>query len=128
MRQALKDMPSAQRPLVFTKCGLRWDDNNRMAPPQNVGAPTSIRAECEASLKRLGLERIDLYQMHWPARDGTPIEDYWQTLLDLKAEGKVRAVGLSNHNVAQLDGGREDRPRRHAAAAVLRHPPRVRRQ
>ncbi len=102
VRQALKDMPSAQRPLVFTKCGLRWDDNNRMAPPQNVGAPTSIRAECEASLKRLGLERIDLYQMHWPARDGTFIEAYWQTLVDLKAEGKVRAVGLSNHNVAQL--------------------------
>ncbi len=102
VRQALKDMPSAQRPFVFTKCGLRWDDDNRMAPPQNVGAPASIRAECEASLKRLGLERIDLYQMHWPARDGTPIEVYWRTLLDLKAEGKVRAVGLSNHNLAQL--------------------------
>ena len=102
VRQALKDMPSAQRPFVFTKCGLRWDDSNRMAAPQNVGAPASIRAECEASLKRLGLERIDLYQMHWPARDGTPIDEYWQTLLALKAEGKVRAVGLSNHSVAQL--------------------------
>ncbi|HYI04842.1 MAG TPA: aldo/keto reductase [Reyranella sp.] len=102
VRQALKDMPSAQRPFVFTKCGLRWDDDNRMAAPQNVGAPASIRAECEASLKRLGLERIDLYQMHWPARDGTPIDEYWQTLLALKAEGKVRAVGLSNHSVAQL--------------------------
>jgi aryl-alcohol dehydrogenase-like predicted oxidoreductase len=46
---------------------------------------------------------IDLYQMHWPARDGTPIEDYWGALLDLKAEGKVRAVGLSNHNAIQLE-------------------------
>lgn len=99
---ALKDIPTAQRPFVFTKCGLRWDDNDPMAPPQNVGKPASIRAECEASLKRLGLERIDLYQMHWPAKDGTPIEEYWRTLLDLKKEGKVRAVGLSNHNVAQL--------------------------
>jgi aryl-alcohol dehydrogenase-like predicted oxidoreductase len=48
------------------------------------------------------MERIDLYQMHWPAEDGTPIEDYWRTLLDLRREGKVRAVGLSNHNVGQL--------------------------
>lgn len=102
VRAALEDMPVAERPLVFTKCGLRWDDNNRMASPQNVANPASIRAECEASLRRLGVERIDLYQMHWPARDGTPIEEYWRTLLDLKQEGKVRAVGLSNHNAAQL--------------------------
>jgi aryl-alcohol dehydrogenase-like predicted oxidoreductase len=53
-------------------------------------------------LQRLGIERIDLYQMHWPAEDGTPLEAYWQTLLDLKKEGKVRAVGLSNHNAEQL--------------------------
>ena len=53
-----------------------------------------IRRELEASLGRLGVERIDLYQMHWPTTDGTPIETYWQTLLDLKKEGKVRAVGL----------------------------------
>ncbi len=103
VRRALADIPAAQRPLIFTKCGLRWDDNNRMVPAQNVGKPASIREECEASLKRLGVERIDLYQMHWPARDGTPIEEYWRTLLDLKKEGKVRAVGLSNHNAAQLE-------------------------
>lgn len=103
VRRALADMPGSERPFVFTKCGLRWDENNRMAPPQNIGNPLSIRAECEASLTRLGVDRIDLYQMHWPARDGTPIEDYWRTLLDLKREGKVRAVGLSNHNAAQLE-------------------------
>lgn len=100
---ALKDMPHSERPLIFTKCGLRWDENNHMAPPQNVGKPESIRAECEASLKRLGVDRIDLYQMHWPAKDGTPIADYWGALLDLKRQGKVRAVGLSNHNVGQLE-------------------------
>jgi aryl-alcohol dehydrogenase-like predicted oxidoreductase len=79
-----------------------WDEQNRQAPPRQVGAPLSIRREVEASLRRLDIERIDLYQMHWPAEDGTPLEAYWQTLLDLKKEGKVRAIGLSNHNAAQL--------------------------
>jgi aryl-alcohol dehydrogenase-like predicted oxidoreductase len=102
VRRALAELPAHERPLVFTKCGLVWDPNNRQAPPRQVGAPASIRREVEASLRRLGVERIDLYQMHWPAEDGTPLSDYWQALLDLKAEGKVRAVGLSNHNAAQL--------------------------
>lgn len=102
VRRALAELPVDQRPLVFTKCGLVWNPNNRQAPPEQVGAPASIRREIEASLKRLGVERIDLYQMHWPAEDGTQLSGYWQTLLDLKAEGKVRAVGLSNHNAAQL--------------------------
>jgi aryl-alcohol dehydrogenase-like predicted oxidoreductase len=101
--KALRELPADRRPYVFTKCGLVWDASNRKAAPRQVGAPASIRREVEASLSRLGVERIDLYQMHWPAEDGTPIEDYWRTLLDLKQEGKVRAVGLSNHNVAQLE-------------------------
>jgi len=100
---ALKDIPANDRPLVFTKCGLTWDENDRMAMPKQVGAPDSIRCEVEHSLRRLGVERIDLYQMHWPAKDGSRVEDYWRALLDLKAEGKVRAVGLSNHNLAQLE-------------------------
>jgi aryl-alcohol dehydrogenase-like predicted oxidoreductase len=54
-------------------------------------------------LRRLSVERIDLYQMHWPAQDGTPLVDYWDTLLELKKEGKVAAVGLSNHSAAQLE-------------------------
>jgi len=103
VRAALKDIPAVDRPYVFTKCGLIWDESDRTAFPKMVGAPDSIRAEVEQSLRRLGVEQIDLYQMHWPARDGTPIEDYWRTLIDLKAEGKVRAVGLSNHNVEQLE-------------------------
>jgi aryl-alcohol dehydrogenase-like predicted oxidoreductase len=102
VRQALADMPADERPYVFTKCGLVWDPANRQAPPRQVGAPDSIRREVEDSLRRLGVERIDLYQMHWPAEDGTPLEEYWQTLLDLKRAGKVRAVGLSNHNASQL--------------------------
>jgi aryl-alcohol dehydrogenase-like predicted oxidoreductase len=101
--QALADMPVSERPFVFTKCGLMWDETDRMVMPKNIGIPTSIRHEVGASLRRLRIERIDLYQMHWPPEDGTPLEEYWQTLLDLKAEGKVRAVGLSNHNMAQLE-------------------------
>jgi aryl-alcohol dehydrogenase-like predicted oxidoreductase len=103
VRKALAEIPAARRPYVFTKCGLAWDESDRSAPPRQVGAPGSIRREVEASLKRLGVEQIDLYQMHWPAADGTALDDYWKTILDLKAQGKVRAVGLSNHNVSQLE-------------------------
>jgi aryl-alcohol dehydrogenase-like predicted oxidoreductase len=103
VRQALADIPADRRPYVFTKCGLVWDESDRKAMPRRVGVPASIRREVENSLRRLGVERIDLYQMHWPAEDGTPVEEYWQALLDLKKEGKVRAVGLSNHKVEQLE-------------------------
>jgi len=102
VRQALAPIPPSQRPYVFTKCGLTWSAANPQAMPKRTGAPASLRRELEASLRRLGVERIDLYQMHWPAGDGTPLEDYWGTLLDMKREGKVRAVGLSNHNLVQL--------------------------
>src|SRR5437660_1630287 len=100
--RALRDIPADDRPYVFTKAGLVWDDRNRAAPPRRIGDPLSLRREVEASLRRLDVERIDLYQMHWPAEDGTLLEDYWGTLLQLKEEGKVRAVGLSNHAVVQL--------------------------
>ena len=99
---ALSDIPRGERPYVFTKCGLIGDPANPHVEPKQVGAPASVRREVEASLRRLRTEHIDLYQMHWPAEDGTPLEEYWQTLLDLKREGKVGAVGLSNHNAAQL--------------------------
>jgi aryl-alcohol dehydrogenase-like predicted oxidoreductase len=101
--QALRDMGPNDRPYIFTKAGLVWDEHDRAAPPRRIGDPASIRREVEASLARLGVERIDLYQMHWPPDDGTPLADYWGALLRLKAEGKVRAVGLSNHTVAQLE-------------------------
>jgi aryl-alcohol dehydrogenase-like predicted oxidoreductase len=101
--RALRDIPEPDRPYVFTKGGLVWDENDRTRPALRVGAPASLRREVEASLRRLGVERIDLYQMHWPAEDGTPLEEYWQTFQDLKREGKVAAVGLSNHDPSQLD-------------------------
>jgi aryl-alcohol dehydrogenase-like predicted oxidoreductase len=100
---ALAGLPEAERPYVFTKGGLVWDPADRSAAPRRVGAPASIRAEVEGSLRRLRVERIDLYQMHWPAQDGTPLEEYWQVFTDLKREGKIRAAGLSNHGILQME-------------------------
>ncbi len=101
--RALHEIPPDDRPYVFSKAGLVWDEHDRAAPPRRIGDPASLRREVEASLRRLGVERIDLYQMHWPAEDGTPLEDYWGALLQFKEEGKVRAVGLSNHDAGQLE-------------------------
>ena len=100
---ALAGLPEADRPYVFTKGGQVWDPADRFAAPRRVGAPASIRTEVDASLRRLRVERIDLYQMHWPAADGTPLEEYWQVFADLKREGKIRAAGLSNHGILQLE-------------------------
>jgi aryl-alcohol dehydrogenase-like predicted oxidoreductase len=101
--RAVNALPEADRPLVFTKCGLVWDEGDRFAVPDRVGRPESIRGECEASLRRLGAERIDLLQIHWPPEDGTPVEEAWGALLDLQAEGKIRAGGVSNFTVDMLE-------------------------
>jgi len=101
--RALHDLPAGDRPYVFTKCGLIWDEQNRAAAPSRSLQPASIRRECEASLRRLGVERIDLYQFHWPDETGTRVEDSWNTLVRLKEEGKVRAIGVSNFDVPLLE-------------------------
>lgn len=101
--KALAAYGDADRPLVFTKGGLVWDDDDPRAEAARVGSPASLRREVEASLRRLAVERIDLYQMHWPAADGTPVEEYWATFLALREEGKIRAAGLSNHDVTALE-------------------------
>lgn len=98
----LRDIPQSQRPFVFTKCGMAFGED-RMAEPQRTLKPDSIRRECEASLRRLGVERIDLYQFHWPDETGTPIEDSWATMMQLIEEGKVRAGGVSNFDVNLLE-------------------------
>ncbi|GLZ33803.1 aldo/keto reductase [Lentzea sp. NBRC 105346] len=102
VRTALAPFSEADRPYVFTKCGHIWDPGDPAAPLRKVGEPANIRREVDESLRRLGVDRLDLYQMHCPPEDGTPLADYWQTLLDLKQAGKVRAVGLSNHRGPQL--------------------------
>jgi aryl-alcohol dehydrogenase-like predicted oxidoreductase len=99
----LRELPPAERPLVFTKGGLVWDEHDPMAPPRQVLKPDSIRRECEASLRRLGVDRIDLYQFHWPDETGTFIEDSWAAMVRLVEEGKVRAAGVSNFDVALLE-------------------------
>ena len=100
--RALADIPVNERPFIFTKCGMVWDDADRSIAPARRATPATIRKELEASLRRLRVERIDLYQLHWPPEDGAPLAEYWGALLDLKREGKIRAAGLSNHKADQL--------------------------
>src|SRR3954447_9914871 len=99
--RAVAALPEPDRPLLFTKCGLVWEEGGRTV--SNVLAPDSIRRECEASLRRLGVDVIDLYQIHWPATDGTPIETSWEVMVDLVESGKVRYIGASNFDVELLD-------------------------
>ena len=105
--RAVRDIPEADRPLVFTKCGLVWDPDSVWEPGatqvSNVLAPESIRKECDDSLRRLGVDVIDLYQIHWPSEDGTPIEESWGVMADLVDAGKVRFIGVSNFDVELLD-------------------------
>ena len=88
------------RPYVFTKCVLRWDAKGNVSMNFN-GA--SIRQECEDSLRRLQVEQIDLYQIHWPPQDnGRGLEEAGQTLAALQKEGKVRWIGVSNFDAIQI--------------------------
>lgn len=100
--RAVRELPAAERPFVFTKCGLIWDEKHPMVPSRRVLRPESIREECERSLARLGVERIDLYQSHWPDETGTPVEESWGEMARLVDAGKVRAIGVSNFSVALL--------------------------
>jgi aryl-alcohol dehydrogenase-like predicted oxidoreductase len=91
-----------ERPLVFTKCGLVWQDQADGVPRENL-RPAEIRRECEDSLRRLGVETIDLYQFHWPdVNTGTPVEESWGVMADLVREGKVRWAGVSNFDVEMM--------------------------
>jgi len=100
--RALKNVPEADRPYVFTKCSLVWDEGGDIS---NVLKKDSVKRECEDSLRRLQVDVIDLYQIHWPKPDGD-IEEGWEALSELKDEGKVRHVGVSNFDAGQM--GRAD--------------------
>jgi aryl-alcohol dehydrogenase-like predicted oxidoreductase len=99
----LKTLPAADRPLVFTKCGLVWNPQTPMEDARRILSPASIRRECEDSLRRLDVERIDLYQFHRPDDSGVPVEDSWAEMIRLVDEGKVRLAGLSNFDVPLLE-------------------------
>jgi aryl-alcohol dehydrogenase-like predicted oxidoreductase len=91
---------SGPRPYVFTKCGLRWDTKGNV---KRVLSSDSIRREVEDSLRRLSLEVIDLYQVHWPPDpDSAELEEGWSTVASLQRQGKVRWIGVSNFSVQQL--------------------------
>ena len=97
--RALKEWHGS-RPYVFTKCGLRGDVAGEV---QKVLSADSILGEVEDSLRRLSADVIDLYQIHWPPDpDSSALEEGWSTLANLKREGKVRWIGVSNFNVQQL--------------------------
>jgi aryl-alcohol dehydrogenase-like predicted oxidoreductase len=105
--RALKEW-RGPRPYVFTKCVLTWDEKGKISP---VFSADSIRRECQDSLRRLQVETIDLYQMHWPPADSGPaLEEAWQTLAALKKEGKVRWIGVSNFNVEQIQRAQKIAP------------------
>jgi aryl-alcohol dehydrogenase-like predicted oxidoreductase len=97
--QALKSVPESERPYVFTKCSLVWDGGGDIS---NVLEKNSVKRECEESLRRLQTDVIDLYQIHWPRPDEY-IEEGWEAMAELKDEGKVRHIGVSNFDVSQME-------------------------
>lgn len=96
----------SRRPYIFTKCAMVWDTEGQIT---NVLKGDSIRRDVEASLKRLRVDVIDLMQIHWP-RAQADIEEAWQTLTDLKRAGKIRYIGASNFDVAQMERARKIAP------------------
>jgi aryl-alcohol dehydrogenase-like predicted oxidoreductase len=88
---------TSHKPYIFTKATLVWDETREVTNSQK-----QIRSECEASLRRLQVETIDLYQVHWPKPD-EDIEEGWNVMADLKREGKVRWIGVSNFSIAQME-------------------------
>jgi aryl-alcohol dehydrogenase-like predicted oxidoreductase len=97
---------SSHKPYVFTKCSLRWDADRKI---YNSLKAASVAEELEASLRRLNVETIDLYQVHWPNPEGE-IEEGWEALARLKEQGKIRWIGVSNFNVEQMERARKIAP------------------
>lgn len=102
--KALKQ--TSQKPLIATKCGLLWSEQDQRIPCLKA---ESIRQECHASLKKLGVDVVDLYQMHWPQPE-EDIEEGWEEMAKLAEEGKVRYIGVSNYDVEQIKRVRKIAP------------------
>jgi aryl-alcohol dehydrogenase-like predicted oxidoreductase len=97
--RALKGFSDADRPYVFTKSSLLWDESGNVI---NSLEKDSVKRECEESLRRLQVDVIDLYQIHWPNPD-EDVEEGWGAMAELKEEGKVRHIGVSNFDVSQME-------------------------
>lgn len=97
--RAIREWSGSERPYIFTKCSRVWNNEGEVSGSLD---PTSIRNEAENSLRRLQIDAIDLYQMHWPDPEAG-MEKGWEAMAKLKAEGKVRHIGVSNYNVAQME-------------------------
>jgi aryl-alcohol dehydrogenase-like predicted oxidoreductase len=101
--RALAGVPAARRPYVFTKCGLVWNEKRQI---RHCLDADSIRREVEGSLRRLRVEVIDLYQIHWPSLPASgpapDIEEAWAVLADLQRQGKLRYIGVSNFDAQQM--------------------------
>jgi aryl-alcohol dehydrogenase-like predicted oxidoreductase len=104
----LGELSDDDRPLVFTKGGVRVDPASG-ATVRDL-RPASLREECEASLRRLDVERLDLYQLHWPVDEPGVVEQAWETLGELQTEGKIRWAGVSNFDVPLLERCAFSRP------------------
>jgi aryl-alcohol dehydrogenase-like predicted oxidoreductase len=89
---------AVQKPLVFTKCSMRWHQDRTIYRSLKAG---SLAEELEGSLKRLGVEAIDLYQIHWPDPE-SELDEGWSMLSRLREQGKIRWIGVSNFSVAQM--------------------------
>jgi aryl-alcohol dehydrogenase-like predicted oxidoreductase len=105
--RAVRELPTSRRPYIFTKCSLVWDATRTLSHDLH---PDSLRKEVEGSLSRLGVDAIDLYQIHWPRWGSSPtgydpgsVSDAWRTLEDLRRAGKVRYIGASNFTVTDLE-------------------------
>jgi aryl-alcohol dehydrogenase-like predicted oxidoreductase len=109
--EALSVIPRAERPLVFTKCSLVWDEKKNIRHSLDAD---SLRRELEGSLGRLRTETIDLYQIHWPSFPKAPaagsLEEAWGALLKMQRAGKIRYFGVSNFNVEQMGRARAIAP------------------
>jgi aryl-alcohol dehydrogenase-like predicted oxidoreductase len=99
--RAMSGFAEADRPYLFTKCAVVWNEDG--TEESRVASPDSLRRELDDSLRRLDVDQIDLYQVHWPPLDGTGVDEYWQVLVEMKQSGKVRAIGLSNHDCDGLE-------------------------
>jgi len=121
--RTLAEIPASERPRVFTKCSLVWDEKGRIS---HSLAPASLRKELENSLRRLRVDTIDLYQIHWPSfppggsaesSSDAGLEEAWHALARLQEQGKLRHLGVSNFSVSQME-----RVRRIAPVSSLQPP------